>query len=65
MSTRQMHAGMPQIGDPVRLKGTKLVSKVIGYLPDVRGGVILDVALDGFRCWNAADLVILKRKRKG
>lgn len=44
-------------GSVVRLKGRKKTAKVVELLADVKGGVVLDRPLGGFRCWNKLDLV--------
>lgn len=31
-------------------------ARVLSFLSDVGRGVVLDAELDGFRCWNLADL---------
>lgn len=43
-------------GSVVRLKGRKKTAKVVELLADVKGGVVLDRSLAGFRCWNKRDL---------
>lgn len=43
-------------GSVVRLKGRKKTAKVVELLADVKGGVVLDRPLGGFRCWNKLDL---------
>jgi hypothetical protein len=56
------------IGDRVRLRravhrvaarvypGPRLVTTIEGLFTDVEGGVVLQDRLDGFYCWNVADL---------
>ena len=49
---------MPPIGATVKLikSRSKKTAKVVGHLSDIHGGLVLDTALDGFRCWNKLDL---------
>lgn len=49
-------------GSVVRLKGRKKTAKVVELLADVKGGVVLDRPLGGFRCWNKNDLVKVERR---
>lgn len=49
-------------GSVVRLKGRKKTAKVVELLADVKGGVVLDRPLGGFRCWNKNDLVKIDRR---
>jgi hypothetical protein len=60
-----------QIGDLVTLKpeiwrkqrkACKQATFVNGFLPDVKGGVVLAEMLMGFQCWNVSDLVHYKLK---
>lgn len=36
-------------------------AKIESVMSDVKGGVVLDRFLDGFRCWNIKDLLIAKK----
>lgn len=60
-----------KIGDAVTLKpeiwaeqpkACKQGTTVVGFLEDVKGGVVLAECLMGFRCWNKADLEPYKYK---
>ena len=43
-------------GTPVRLRGKTTTAKVVRRMRDIKGGVVLDRELSGFRCWNVLDL---------
>lgn len=49
-------------GDKVRLKKgkTKDTAIIIAKYADVRGGVIVDPSLEGFRSWNVEDLEVVE-----
>lgn len=46
-------------GDRVRHKGTGLIRHIDRRLKGIPGGVLLDADVDGFRCWNVRDLILL------
>ena len=43
-------------GTTVRLKRGSGVARAVERLSDIKGGVLLDRPLRGFRYWNVADL---------
>lgn len=45
-----------KIGNKVRVKGERGTAEIVLFLSDVKGGVILDRHIGGFRCWNVLDL---------
>jgi len=55
-----------RIGSHVRLIRTPKAgtAKIVKRLSDIRGGVVLDSKLDGFRCWNIQDLERVPQDRK-
>lgn len=62
-----------KIGDLVRLKpsvskarGDQPVitqARIIGRYSDIKGGVILDAPIQGYRSWNVADLIVVRDKK--
>ena len=49
-----------RVGDTVRLRGYKRAATVVATLSGIRGGVVLDKPLRGFRYWNVKDLEKVK-----
>lgn len=53
-----------KVGDLVRLQGRKRRARIVALITEVKGGVVLDRALGGFRCWNVLDLEVIEHGRQ-
>ena len=47
------------------LKGPRKVARILRFMREIEGGVVVSEALDGvFRCWNIKDLEPARKRRE-